>query len=241
MQVDLYSAPVRPRAGTPVRAFDLAALDMAGTTVQEHGAVYRALRGSVETALGTTVPDDLFDSWTGTSKYEAVVGLLTAMTGSAPEQQVADTYADFRSRLAAAYAATPPTPLPGVPEAIDRLRAAGVKVVLQTGYSRDVAESILAALGWTIPGTVDGLVTSDEVPASRPAPYLIFKAMELAGVQDVSRVLAAGDTANDLGAGTAAGAGFVVGVLTGGHDALALGRHRHTHLLAGVQDLPTLL
>ena len=76
---------------------------------------------------------------------------------------------------------------------------------------------------------------------SRPAPYLVFHCMEATGVQDVRRVLVAGDTPNDLGAGTNAGAGFVVGVATGSftHDRLAT--EPHTHLLPSTADLPTLL
>jgi phosphoglycolate phosphatase-like HAD superfamily hydrolase len=70
---------------------------------------------------------------------------------------------------------------------------------------------------------------------------MIFRAMELTGVTDVARVLVAGDTTRDLQAGSNAGAGAVVGVLTGALDAPALGRTRHTHLLAGVADLPGLL
>ena len=214
---------------------------MAGTTVEEHGAVYAALRVAVETHTGLEIPADVMSRWSGTSKYEATIGLLTELTGSAAPDAVEKVYADFRERLTAAYTATPPTPLPGVTDAIATLRASGVKVVLQTGYSRDIAESILTAMGWSVGETVDGLVTSDQVAASRPAPFLIFHAMELAGVTDVRRVLVAGDTANDLGAGTSAGAGFVVGVLTGASSAEQLGRHRHTHLLASAAELPTLL
>lgn len=223
------------------RRFDLAALDMAGTTVQEHGAVYASLRGAVEDHLGRPVPDPVFARWTGTSKKEATAGLLREATGSAPDDLVETVYADFHSRLVRRYAETPPAPLPGVEDAVARLRSAGVAVVLQTGYSRDIAESILKIMGWSVGEQIDGLITSDEVAASRPAPYLIFHAMELTGVTDVSRVCAVGDTPNDLGAGSNAGAGLVVGVLTGAHDATALGRHRHTHLLAGVADLPSLL
>ncbi|MEO3785148.1 phosphonatase-like hydrolase [Actinocorallia sp. B10E7] len=222
-------------------AFELAALDMAGTTVQEGGAVYRAVAQSVEARLGRPVPEAVLRRWTGTSKDEAIAGLLTELTGSAPAEAVEEVYADFAARLGAAYAASPPVPVPGAAEAIAGLRAAGVKVVLQTGYSRDIAESILDALGWTVGGTVDGLVSSDEVPVSRPAPYLVFRAMELARVTDVARVLTAGDTPNDLAAGRNAGAGFVAGVLTGAATAVELGRHRHTHLLDSVADLPSLL
>lgn len=227
------------------RAFDLAALDMAGTTVQEGGAVYRAVAEAVAARLNRPVPADALHRWTGTSKNEAIIGLLTDLTGAASDAVVAEVYTDFAERLTAAYAATPPTPVPGVEEAIAALRAAGVKVVLQTGYSRDIAESILTALGWTVGATatdtVDGLVTSDEVPLSRPAPYLIHHAMELTRVTSVSRVLAAGDTPNDLAAAHNAGAAYAVAVLTGATPADELGAHPHTHLLESAASLPSLL
>ncbi|WP_242882310.1 phosphonatase-like hydrolase [Actinomadura litoris] len=221
--------------------FELAALDMAGTTVQEGGAVYAALDDAVAAHVGRPVPAETLHRWTGTSKREAAAGLLTELTGTAPEPDVDAVYGDFTARLAKSYAATPPTPIPGVPEAVAALRDAGVKVVLQTGYAREIARSILDAMGWTVGGTVDGLVTSDEVAASRPAPYLVFRAMEAAGVTGVDRVLVAGDTPNDLAAGRNAGARFVVGVLTGATPAAELGRHHHTHLLESAAQLPTLL
>lgn len=223
-------------------AFSLAALDMAGTTVQDHGLVYSTLRSVVEAEVEQAISDEVFAPWTGTGKYQAIVGLITAVTGTAPQEVVDRAYTAFGEQLSAAYLATPPVEIPGATQALVALREAGVTVVLQTGYSRDIAESILAAVGWTVGGTViDALVASDEVPASRPAPYLIHRAMELSGVWDVKQVLVAGDTPNDLGAGINAGAGYVVGVLSGAHSADALGRLRHTHLLPSVADLPVLL
>jgi phosphoglycolate phosphatase-like HAD superfamily hydrolase len=53
--------------------------------------------------------------------------------------------------------------------------------------------------------------------------------------------MAVGDTPRDLQAGTRAGCGGVVGVLSGSHDAVSLGRHRHTHLIQSVADLPELM
>jgi phosphoglycolate phosphatase-like HAD superfamily hydrolase len=95
-------------------------------------------------------------------------------------------------------------------------------------------------LGWD-GAVLDAVVTVDEVSAGRPAPFMIFRSMEVAGVTEVSRVLVAGDTVRDLEAGVNAGAAFVVGVLTGGMNAAELGMVRHTHLLRGVGDLPALV
>ncbi|MEO3873494.1 phosphonatase-like hydrolase [Nonomuraea sp. B12E4] len=215
---------------------ELAVLDIAGTTVEEHGAVYRALEEAVRAAGGAPAAADI-QRWMGADKREAITALLT---GSPAPDAVEAAFADFRARLSAAYAARPPAPLPGVPEAIATLRAAGVKVALTTGFDRDVTTALLAAVGWEH-GVLDAVVCVDDVTSGRPAPYMIFRAMEATGVHDVGRVLTAGDTVRDLQAGTNAGARIVAGVLTGGQDAVTLGTARHTHLLPSVADIPALL
>jgi phosphonatase-like hydrolase len=217
----------------------LASLDMAGTTIDEGGAVYAVLRAAVERATGQDVPDDLLSRWSGTDKKEAIVGLLTALREDTGQ---ADTiFAAFSDDLAITYAADPPVLLPGIAEAVGQLRSDGVMVALQTGYAREVAEGLLDAVGWKVGRDVDALATAEDVRASRPAPYLIFRTMEATGVADVREVLVAGDTVNDVTAGTRAGARFVVGVLTGAHTVAELGAARHTHLLSSVADIPELL
>ncbi|GLW95542.1 phosphonatase-like hydrolase [Actinokineospora globicatena] len=217
-------------------SIDLVALDMAGTTVQEGGAVYRALADAVSAASGSPVPSADIHRWMGADKREAIAALLAG----APAE-VDTVFDDFRERLAAAYAAEPPTALPGVESALTELRARGIKVALTTGFSRDVAENLLTLLGWKVGGCIDALVTADEVPLGRPAPYMIFRAMELTGVHSVAHVLTAGDTVLDLRAGTNAGARYVIGVLTGSQDADTLGQERHTHLLSCAAEIPLLL
>ncbi|WP_022881277.1 phosphonatase-like hydrolase [Gryllotalpicola ginsengisoli] len=217
----------------------LASLDMAGTTIAEQGTVYAVLRRTVEESTGRQISDELLSRWGGTGKHAAIGGLLSELGEDVSRQDA--LFEVFKQTLAAEYAADPPTLIPGVRAAVGELRAAGVKVALQTGYSRDVAEPLLETVGWAVGDDIDALVTSDEVPASRPAPFLIFRTMEATGVTDVAQVLTAGDTANDLGAGVAAGARFVVGVTTGAYTAEQLGTHRHTHLLASAAQLPALL
>ncbi|WP_218920608.1 phosphonatase-like hydrolase [Lentzea guizhouensis] len=209
---------------------DLVVLDIAGTTVQEHGLVYRALADTVEAAGGT--PADV-GRWMGADKHEAISSMLG-------RSDVDTEFADFHVRLRKLYAETPPTPLPGVPEAVAQLRSAGVKVALTTGFDRPVVDGLLDVLGWR-EDVLDAVVCVDDVPAGRPAPYMVFRAMELCGARDVRRVLTAGDTVRDLEAGTNAGAGYVVGVLSGSQTAEELGAVRHTHLLPSVASLPTLL
>lgn len=217
----------------------LAALDIAGTTIDDGGAVYDALRAAVE-ERGATVADADLQTWMGTDKITAITALLE-LGGVQPERQLAvDAFARFRAILAKSYADNPPTVLPGVDAAIARLRESGVQVALTTGFSDDVVEPLLASVGWAVGQQLDAVITTDQVPAGRPAPYLIFRAMERTGVIDVRTVLAAGDTAVDVQAAHNAGA-VSVGVLTGQTPRAALEAAPHDHILDSVGDLPELI
>lgn len=222
-----------PIAPAPAR-IALAALDIAGTTVEEGGAVYRAL-ADVVADHGTPVPAADIRRWMGADKREA----LAALTGDSGA--VETLHAAFVQRLRAAYAERPPAPLPGVPEALAALRSSGVRVVLTTGFDRQVTDPMLAALGWRVGETVDGVVCASEVAGGRPRPHMIHRAMERTGVTDPATVLVAGDTALDVRAGHAAGAGIVVAVLTGAQTRAELDAEHPTHVLGGVRDLPGLL
>jgi GNAT superfamily N-acetyltransferase len=112
-------------------------------------------------------------------------------------------------------------------------------VALNTGFDRETTDLLLAALGWA-GGTVDAVVCGDDVPQGRPAPYLIFRAMEAVGATDVQRVAVVGDTVLDLQAGYNAGVGWNIGVLTGAHDRKTLEAAPHTHILASVAEVPGL-
>lgn len=221
---------------------ELAALDMAGTTIDEHGDVYAALREAVAEAGGR--PDEAtVRRWMGTDKRAAIAALAAAGGGPTLDGPAMEAgYDRFRTLLEARYRATPPVPVAGVPEALAALRERGVKVALTTGFAGDVVEPLLASLGWTVGGDlVDAVVCADDVPAGRPAPYLVFRAMERTGVTAVDRVLVAGDTPADLRSGVNAGAALVVGVGTGAVGLAELGRERHTHLLPSLAELPRLL
>ena len=87
---------------------------------------------------------------------------------------------------------------------------------------------------------VDAVVCGDDVPRGRPAPYLIFHAMEATGASDVHKVANVGDTILDLQAASNAGVRWNIGVLSGAHDRELLEREPHTHILASVAEVVTL-
>lgn len=222
---------------------DLAVFDMAGTTVDDRGAVYDALRWTVEAAGASVAADDL-QRWMGTDKEEAIEALLR-LGGVTPTQElVVERFDAFREHLVELYRQEPPTPIPGVPDALAVLRANGIRVALTTGFDDTVARIVLDALGWTVgqeaADTVDALVTTSAVSSGRPAPYMIHRAMELTGVRDVRRVLAAGDTIVDVRAAKNAGV-IAVGVCSGALDRTTLEAEPHDHVLESVAAVPELL
>ena len=220
---------------------ELVALDMAGTTIDEGGAVYQALQQAVEAGGGSLSEADI-EAWMGADKRQSIAALTYIATGTVlTESEVESVYQEFHDRLLAAYRAEPPRPIAGVEAAFVQLRSMGVKVALTTGFSADVHGPLLSALGWAVPETVDAVVCTDDVRSARPAPYMIFHAMERCGVMNVAGVLVAGDTPRDLEAGMNAGARAVVGVGTGGVTLAQLELHPHTHLLESLATLPELV
>lgn len=217
----------------------LVAFDMAGTTIDEHGDVYLSLARAVEETGVLTSPEDI-QQWMGADKREAITALIASGGGSASPEAVDRAFDRFREILSSLYAANPPVALPGVEDTLRELNARGVKVALTTGFSRDVADPLLKGLGWHDADFIDAVVCSDEAALGRPAPYLIHRSMELTGVLNVTDVLAAGDTVNDLRAATNAGV-LAVGVLTGKLAREELESHPHHYIVDGVVDVPALL
>jgi len=219
--------------------YELVASDVAGTTVDERGHVYRVLRRAV-TDRGAEVSDEVFANWMGTEKRTAITNLLKLGGVDADEALIDEAYDWFRRNLREAYRDEPPIPFPGVSDAIAALRASGVKVVLTTGFATEIAELVVEAAGWRVGRDLDGLVPADTVAAGRPAPYLIHHAMEAVGVTDVRKVAAVGDTLADLRAARNAGV-LAVGVLTGEVGRAALQAERPDYLIASFADLPAIL
>lgn len=248
------------QTGTPVA---MVAFDMAGTTIDEHGDVYRALRQCVE-ETGVPVADDDLQTWMGADKTEAIRALLTLGhraepgagegpavqehaeqgSGRQPEEsQVQASFDRFRELLREFYRTNPPVALPGVEEALATLSDSGLVVALTTGFSTDVAELVLDSLDWKTGagGLLDAVVCADEVAAGRPYPHMIHRAMERTATADVRSVLVAGDTVLDMAAGHASGAGHVVGVLTGRLTREDFAATPATAVLGSVAEVPALV
>ena len=81
----------------------------------------------------------------------------------------------------------------GVKDAAYRLKDAGIPLVMTTGYFRNMVDATRKKLPW-LDDVLLASFTSSDVKAGRPAPYLIYRAMEAALVENPAYAVNAGDT-----------------------------------------------
>jgi phosphonoacetaldehyde hydrolase len=105
--------------------------------------------------------------------------------------------------------------IPGTLEAMAEIRARGYKVGSTTGYPRSVGD-IAAGSAREQGYEPDVMVCADEVPAGRPEPWMLLRAMEEMRVFPPSCVVKVGDTEADIAEGINAGA-WTVGVTRTGN------------------------
>lgn len=216
--------------------YRLAVLDIAGTTVADPGLVARSFAEAMA-AAGHAIEVEDVRPLMGYPKPQAIARLLGV---AVDDPRVAPVHAAFVARMLECYRHAPGTePLPGAEALFDTLRAQGIRIGLDTGFSRDIAEAIIERLGWQ--DRIDALVASDEVPAGRPAPYMIQVLMQRTGVDDPAAVVKVGDTEVDIKEGRNAGVGLNVAVTTGAFTHAELLPHGPDHIIDHLERLPALL
>lgn len=231
------------RARDDVRSmtrWQLACLDLAGTTVRDEGLVEQAF--AVAVAGEGVAP--------ATTEYERMLAVVRKTMGQSrievfrllldgDERRAQAANASFEEAYGLLVDEGAVAPIPGAVEAIEALRSAGVRVALTTGFARPTLEAIIDALGWD--GLVDIALSPQDAGRGRPYPDLILVAALRLRIDDVRQVAVAGDTPLDVIAGRRAGAGLVAGVLTGAGDRPALVSAGATHLIGSIGELPGLL
>jgi len=219
---------------------DLIVCDMAGTTVQEGGLVYKVLQLSMR-EHGLEVPDEAMEPWHG-AKKEAVIEHFARQSG-VPEDELLDRVSiiaeHFVSVIDQSYFDEASTIGPiddGLFGYFKQLRKAGIKVALDTGYPQSIQQGLVKRLGFD--KVVDGYISSYEVAEGRPYPYMVHQLMERLKIADVKRVAKVGDSTRDIEEGRNAGCGLVVGVLSGADSAEALLAAGADVVAEYVTDLP---
>lgn len=220
-----------------ISELDLVVFDMAGTTVRASDQVPAAFQEAFE-QVGVTLSDGEIQSVRGRSKREAISELLTRHLNAEDERRLGrGVYSNFQRILIERYEEHGVEPVDGADETFAWLKTQNVKVALSTGFDRAVADLLIQMIGWD--KSMEVVVCSEDVARGRPAPYLIFRAMERTGCECIHRVAAVGDTVSDLQAAFNAGVGWNIGVLSGAHSETQLKSCPHSEIIASVKELPS--
>jgi phosphonatase-like hydrolase len=223
----------------------LVVFDMAGTTVKDRDNVHIALMNAMLKG-GYEVSRKEANDVMGYPKPYAILELLKVKE---PDQsKINDDLVDqlhqhFLAEMLDFYENDPSVePVEDAEFVFKALHDAGIKIGLDTGFSKDIAETIVKRLGWLENGLIDTLVASDEVPAGRPEPFMIHKIMEMNGIKDVKNVVKVGDTISDLLEGKNTGCKYTIGITTGAYKKEELEPYYHTHLVSHLTEiLPIIL
>lgn len=224
-------------------AIRLVVFDVAGTTVHHGGgAVQQTMRDAIG-AAGLVLRDGAMAGVTGMAKPQAIRMLLEGHGRDELLPRVEAIHADFVARMRRHYREDRSVaPVAGTLATFTTLRSAGIRIALNTGFSRVVLDEILQRLAWAgADSPLDATIASDEVPRGRPYPDMIAALCTRLGGIDRADVAKVGDTPIDLHEGTMAHCGLVVGVLSGAHSRESLAQHPNDALIASVAELPALL
>jgi phosphonatase-like hydrolase len=228
--------------------------DLSGTTVHDDTGVRDCLYQAAREFTLDTTPDEILQHM-GTNKIHLFQFLLARSQGKRIEiedfekVQDPDTYGlakkvfDRYEELMIAHYQSETKEIPGAADTFRWCHDNGIKVATDTGFHGKITEAVMTGLGWIESGLVDLSVHVECIPGGRgrPAPYMIFYAMEKLNIQSVHEVIKVGDTPADMLEGRNAGCRGVVGVLSGPRPVTSWGRYWHTHVIDSVKDLPTLI
>lgn len=218
----------------------LVVFDIAGTTVKDDHNVSKAFKAALE-KYNYDVPLELINPLMGYEKNQAITQMLRLHEKDEAKitvELVNDIHREFVKQMIHFYQFEPGIePLPNVEETFAALHNAGVLVGVNTGFSRDIAETIVTRLQWREKGLIDYLIGSDEVKLGRPHPFMIQKIMQDAGITDAQEVAKVGDTEVDVREGQNVGCKYVIGVTTGIFTRAELEEYHPTDIVDNIADV----
>lgn len=228
------SSPIIPNE----MSIELVVFDMAGTTVRDKNFVGIAFQQAMA-SQGYEIAIENVNPLMGYEKPLAIKMMLEVRESDKTkitEALVDAIHTHFVNGMIEFYKTTTEiAPLPHVEETFAALREEGIKIALNTGFSRDIADVIISRLGWE--DQIDCLVASDEVPYGRPYPDMIRKIMAELGIKSADRIAKVGDTEVDINEGINAGCKYVIGITTGAFTREELLPYKPTHVIDDIAEV----
>lgn len=219
----------------------LAIFDIAGTTVKDDNAVARSFHDAFGD-YGLDISGMDVAPLMGYKKTVAVAMVLEKIGRGNDAHLATEIHQAFVRRMEDFYrSATPLVPTSSAEEVMGELKERGLRIALNTGFPRSIADVIVNRLGWIERGIVDDYIASDEVESGRPDPAMIHELMKRAGVDDPRQVMKIGDTEVDVNEGKNAGCSLNVAVTTGAFSRSELAKHSPDYIIDDLSELPILI
>lgn len=219
-------------------SIELVVFDMAGTTVKDKNYVGVAFQNAMDN-YGYPIAIENINPIMG---YEKPVAIKMMLEKHEPEKQkitealIDSIHTEFVDSMIKFYETSDDiVPLPNVEETFLKLREAGIKIALDTGFSRNIADVIMDRLGWA--DKVDFLVASDEVEHGRPFPDMIEKIKAALKIKSSEVIAKVGDTEVDINEGINSGCKYVIGITTGAFTRDELIPYNPTHIIDDISDV----
>jgi len=227
-----------------MKGIELVVFDIAGTTVRDNGNVAKAFIAAFE-KYGFHIRKEDAQDVMGFRKKDAIKMLLSKGKQDSPmnEDELIDGIHDaFTKNMIAFYKNDDDLqPLPFAEDVFVWLKNKGVKLALNTGFTKPITVTMLEKLQWKSGSTVDYIISSDEVKRGRPHPDMIQAIMNGLNIKNPASVAKVGDTEVDVEEGRQAGCGLVVSVTTGAYTRKKLEQYHPDHIIDSLSELPNLL
>ena len=218
----------------------LVVFDIAGTTVKDDHNVSKAFQAALK-KYDYEVPLEMINPLMGYEKNQAITQMLRLHERDESKistELVNDIHHEFIIQMINFYQFEPGIePLPNVEETFKALHQLGILVGINTGFSKDIAETVVNRLRWREKGLIDYLVGSDEVELGRPHPFMIQKMMHEGGITNPLEVAKVGDTEVDVREGQNVGCRYVIGVTTGIFTREELEEYHPTHIVDDIAQV----
>ncbi len=222
---------------------ELVVFDMAGTTIENNGEIAAAFQTALK-HFGYDVPTDAINMVMGYKKTKAIKMMLNLYgpPNNISEELIEDIHKIFLNEMIEHYNnVNEIKALPYAEEIFLFLKSKGIKVALDTGFTKQIADVIIEKLGWVKNNVIDCMVCSDEVPKGRPYSFMIEKIMQQVGVTDSKKVIKVGDTEVDVNEGLNANCMYSIGITTGTFTREQLSLHRPSFIIDHLSELEKII
>jgi phosphonatase-like hydrolase len=221
-------------------SIQLVVFDIAGTTVRDNGSVADAFIAAFRD-FGFEMPVAQVKKVMGFRKMDAIVLLLEKFAPAHKDDEVLidRIHTRFIDKMISFYRDDQTlAPFPHTEQVFSALKQQGIKVALNTGFTRSITDTILHRLRWDDrTGLIDKVICSDEVPHGRPHSDMIATLINDLGISSSAGVLKVGDTEVDVEEGRNAACGKVVSVTTGAYTREQLEPYHPDHIIDDLQEL----